>query len=85
MAKLHWHLNIGNPGCMPDSNEPYRTKADALDRAQEYIREERQQGARVLGSRRIGFWQVQRGPHSFLNYDVAPCREDACAAELAEM
>lgn len=79
MARTHYHTLIGMLGLyMPDTNDYHATRADAVKGALWHIRMLRDEGARVRGNVRVGYWQTTDGRTSIeiTRCTVADCRAD---------
>ena len=75
MARNHYHVLQGLRGCyMPNTNDVYRTKREAQSGAAWWAENARDEGERVVGSARSGFYEV--GDHCSI--EVTDCDSEMC-------
>lgn len=85
MAK-HYHVIAGLAGgYLPNTNDVFTTKRDATRYALDLIERYRDDGERVVGNARTGYWAARESaavPGAFWDYvEVSlPC-SDACESE----
>lgn len=90
MARRHYHVLAGMPGCMPDYNAPCTSRREAEREAAEYARDSREAynqdyrtpQVRVTGSARNGWYDIirKRGRDWELwqYIEIVDCCEDDC-------
>ena len=77
----HFHVLSGLAGgYLPNENQVYRTRAKAEEAARELADQFREDGERVSGSAKAGFFTV--GKHQYI--EIANCDEAECLRELDE-
>lgn len=85
MAK-HYHVIAGlRGGYLPNSNDIYATKRDALAGAKWHIDQYREDGEAVAGSAKAGYWIARKSeslPNTYWDYVevTGPCF-DECSDE----
>jgi hypothetical protein len=76
--KKHYHVLVGLAGLyMPNSNTVCRTRREAESNAAWWAREAREQGDKVTGSAKTGYYSV--GEHECIEItecDISECLED---------
>ena len=68
MARMHahYHVLMGlRGGYLPDVNDVCATRADAIAQALYWVRMNLDEGSRVKGNARDGFWVIADGPSLF--------------------
>jgi len=61
MAPHHYHVIAGlSGGYLPNSNEVYQTKREALAGARFHLDGYREAGEKVRGSAKAGYWQARK-------------------------
>jgi hypothetical protein len=77
----HFHVMSGLAGgYMPNENQTYRTREEAEDAAREMARDFRENGEKVSGSAKQGFYTV--GDHQYI--EIADCDQADCLSDLDE-
>ena len=78
----HYHVIAGLAGgYLPNTNDMYPTKRDALQGAMWHVEQYLDSGEKVRGSQRSGFWMARESeslPGTFWDYiEVSgPCRDE---------
>jgi hypothetical protein len=81
MACSHYHVIENTPGYLPDDCEPpfpYSTKAAAGQAAYESACELREQGYRVWGNQREGYYGERDSSDLGRNISIVRCCEEEC-------
>lgn len=78
MTRQHYHLMISIPGCMPDTNDIYTNKRDAISAAQHDVDFLRSGGDKWRGSGKTGLWIRADGMYYV---SVDPCTDVSCDDE----
>jgi hypothetical protein len=82
VATKHYHVIAGlQGGYIPNSNDQYPTKRDALAGAMWHVDQYRESGEKVRGSKRAGYWIARESeslPGTFWDYVevTGPCFDD---------
>jgi hypothetical protein len=77
----HFHAIHGFPGCMPEGNEPYRTKKQARQGMKENVNIFRQPGERWRGNKKHDYFERTDGGYYA---EVNECYESECLKEIEE-
>jgi hypothetical protein len=83
--KKHYHVISGFRGYMPDMNEVYTSKKAAQAGAIEWVRTIRDDGARVTGSAKDGWYDVHSedvGKAGVEYIQITECWVDECLEDV---
>jgi len=84
MAQKHYHVLVGMPGYMPETNEVYQTLRDARDAAQwhaDTYRDDWDPGYKVTGNKRDGYEIMPRDASIYTlptTITIVECYEPEC-------
>jgi len=88
-GKRHYHLLVGTPGYMPDSNRLYMTLGIARGALKDEVNMAREAGFVCFGNLRDGFFECypkRKGRITMLpeRIEIVECHEKRCLEELEE-
>lgn len=82
--KSHYHVMNGIHGCLPDYNEVYETISDARNGLKENVSMARENGDRLKGNLKNGYFEVITSKTSNYYYDIEECKQKECLEEIEE-
>jgi len=94
VRRKHYHVLVGLPGCMPDSNDVCQTQAEAQDCAQWWAQQYREDWNpdtdksyyKVLGNKRMGYAVIRRNQSDYampILISINDCHEEECFCDLS--
>jgi hypothetical protein len=73
----HYHVLVGIPGCMPDDNQVFTNRKDAVSYAISAKEDYKEQGFKVSGSNG-DYEAVARDSYAMRTVETCPCQEEDC-------
>lgn len=79
----HYHVLAGLHGCIPDSDELYRTKQEARQGLKWIVGELRSSNNRLRGNLKQGYFELVKKTDALCDYcEISDCYESDCLKEL---